>query len=282
MDKKLSAMAAQYGGLTITESKCPNCSDSLYVWKAKNKDGTDRCGPTCINKSCGYREMVSKNQKQAILKANEARKKDAINRMLNSSMITDDAIWTFNFDNYKTVDAETFQAKQMAQEWATKIVDGSTIHAVITGRPGSGKTHLGAAVIQEVMKKSNYKISCSFISYRELLEQLKFAMNDPEVRKAITGSLMAEIKKSDFVVIDDLGAELGRMEENNQATSYDVDVLTSLTEARLSKATIFTTNLSSKQLKHAYGERVFSRVMNGTKGNIAVFKNTEDKRRNPV
>lgn len=31
-----------------------------------------------------------------------------------------------------------------------------------------------------------------------------------------------------------------------------------------------------------YGERVFSRVMNGTKGNIAVFKTTTDKRRNPV
>ncbi|MBK4807874.1 hypothetical protein CU037_2666 [Enterococcus faecium] len=226
--------------------------------------------------------MVTKNQKEAIKKANEARKKDAINRMLNSSMITDDAIWAFDFDGYKVVDQETAQIKVMAQEWAKKIVNGSTIHAVITGRTGAGKTHLGAAVIKEVMMASNYKIACSFISYRELLEQLKFAMNDPEARKAVTGSLMAEIKKSDFVVIDDLGAELGRMEENNQATPYDVDVLTSLTEARLNKATIFTTNLSSKQLKHAYGERVFSRVMNGTKGNIAVFKTTTDKRRNPV
>lgn len=282
MDKKLSAMAVPYGGLKTADHNCPKCGDPLYIWKTKNKDGTDRCGPTCINKICGYREMVTKNQKEAIQKANEAMKKDAINRMLNSSMITDDAIWTFDFDGYKAVDEETTQIKAMAQEWAKKIVSGSTIHAVITGRTGAGKTHLGAAVIKEVMMASNYKIACSFISYRELLEQLKFAMNDPEARKAVTGSLMAEIKKTDFVVIDDLGAELGRMEENNQATPYDVDVLTSLTEARLNKATIFTTNLSSKQLKHAYGERVFSRVMNGTKGNIAVFKTTTDKRRNPV
>ncbi|MCX3999737.1 ATP-binding protein [Enterococcus faecium] len=282
MDKKLSALATPYGGLKTADHNCPKCGDPLYVWKTKNEDGSDRCGPTCINKLCGYREMVTKNQKEAIKKANEARKKDAINRMLNSSMITDDAIWAFDFDGYKVVDQETAQIKVMAQEWAKKIVNGSTIHAVITGRTGAGKTHLGAAVIKEVMMASNYKIACSFISYRELLEQLKFAMNDPEARKAVTGSLMAEIKKTDFVVIDDLGAELGRMEENNQATPYDVDVLTSLTEARLNKATIFTTNLSSKQLKHAYGERVFSRVMNGTKGNIAVFKTTTDKRRSPV
>ena len=45
------------------------------------------------------------------------------------------------------------------------------------------------------MMASNYKIACSFISYRELLEQLKFAMNDPEARKAVTGSLMAELKR---------------------------------------------------------------------------------------
>ncbi|EPF5050269.1 ATP-binding protein, partial [Escherichia coli] len=120
---------------------------------------------------------------------------------------------------YKVVDAETDNIKKMAEKWAKEIINGSKIHAVITGKPGSGKTHLSAAVIKEVMTQSDYKISCSFISYRELLEQLKFAMNDPEVRKAITGTLMSEIKKSDFVVIDDLGAELGRMEENNQATS---------------------------------------------------------------
>ncbi|EPF4429254.1 ATP-binding protein [Escherichia coli] len=282
MDKKLKAMAQQFGGLTTTGQKCPNCGDDLYIWKTKNRDGTSRCGPTCIKKECGYREMVNKNEREAIKKANEARKQDAINRLLNSSLVTDQGIWERSFSNYKVVDAETDNIKKMAEKWAKEIINGSKIHAVITGKPGSGKTHLSAAVIKEVMTQSDYKISCSFISYRELLEQLKFAMNDPEVRKAITGTLMSEIKKSDFVVIDDLGAELGRMEENNQATSYDVDVLTSLTEARLSKATIFTTNLSSKQLIHAYGERVFSRVMEGTKGNIAVFKNTTDKRREPV
>lgn len=282
MNKKLKAMAQQFGGLTTTGQKCPNCGDDLYIWKTKNLDGTSRCGPTCIKKECGYREMVNKNEREAMKKANEARKQDAINRLLNSSLITDQGIWERSFSNYKSVDAETDKIKKMAIDWAKEIVNGSKIHAVITGKPGSGKTHLSAAVIKEVMTQSDYKISCSFISYRELLEQLKFAMNDPEARKSITGTLMSEIKKSDFVVIDDLGAELGRMEENNQATSYDVDVLTSLTEARLSKATIFTTNLSSKQLIHAYGERVFSRVMEGTKGNIAVFKNTTDKRREPV
>ncbi len=75
MDKKLSAMAAPYGGLKTADHNCPKCGDPLYIWKTKNKDGTDRCGPTCINKICGYREMVTKNQKEAIQKANEAMKR---------------------------------------------------------------------------------------------------------------------------------------------------------------------------------------------------------------
>ncbi|HAZ1102226.1 TPA: ATP-binding protein, partial [Enterococcus faecium] len=36
MDKKLSAMAAPYGGLKTTDHNCPKCGDPLYIWKTKN------------------------------------------------------------------------------------------------------------------------------------------------------------------------------------------------------------------------------------------------------
>jgi len=54
--------------------------------------------------------------------------------------------------------------------------------------------------------------------------------------------------------------------------------LTAITEARENKATIFNTNLTSAQIKEAYGERILSRMMNNSNGLMFRFKNTSDKR----
>ena len=45
---------------------------------------------------------------------------------------------------------------------------------------GVGKSHLAIGCLNEILVKSNYSKKVLFVSYRELLEQLKFAMNDEE------------------------------------------------------------------------------------------------------
>lgn len=263
---------------------CPNCKGTLYQWRNKNQDGADRCGPTCI--ACGHREMIRRNQERERTLFDEAKRKDAINRMKNNSMITDDHIWQCTFDNYQAVDPETKKARELALSWSKQIVEKRNLHAIMTGKPGAGKTHLGMATIQKVMDDSNYTLTCAIVSYRELLEQLKFAMNDAEARKSITGGLMNELKKIDFVVIDDLGAELGDIANPNKPTPYNLDTLNSLVEARLNRSTMFTSNLNSDQLLSLYGERIYSRILNGAGErenlNALRFINTTDKRRNPL
>ena len=96
---------------------------------------------------------------------------------------------------------------------------------------------------------------------------------------------MNELKRIDAVVIDDLGAELGKITEPSNPTNYNLDVLTSLAEARLNKATIFTSNLNSDQMLTLYGDRIYSRIMNGAvkdgKINAFRFRVTEDKKTKP-
>jgi DNA replication protein DnaC len=104
---------------------------------------------------------------------------------------------------------------------------------------GVGKSHLAMSTAWEVLEKSNYDKRCLFISYAELLEQLKFAMKDEQARKTITGTLMAEIKSADLVVLDDLGAELGV--KGNDSTNFNNDTLNRIVEARQNKATVLTT-----------------------------------------
>ncbi len=125
-----------------------------------------------------------------------------------------------------------------------------------------------------------YDKRCLFISYAELLEQLKFAMNDEQARKEITGSLMAEIKSADLVVLDDLGAELGvkQIDDRNKSTNFNNDTLNRIVEARQNKATIFTTNLTGKEMSQAYGERILSRIMSNSQGFVMKIEGTSDKR----
>ncbi|MGM0238394.1 ATP-binding protein [Enterococcus sp. AZ103] len=303
MENMGSAIEQLMEKVLVIVGKCPECNGPMRKWKNTNPDGSERCAPVCTE--CGYKEMINRNNKRIEEMAQDAKQSDAINRLKNSSIIANDSIWSQDFSNYKITDDEVKQANYQAKAWISRVISDwnkqkkldeevkkrkeknvkkiPTLHAILTGKPGAGKTHLSMAMIHKIMSDSNYQISCSIVSYQELYEQLKFVIGDPIAKKEIQGTLMTEIKKSDFVVIDDLGAELGRMEENNKATEFNVSILTGLAEARVNKATVYTTNLSSKQLKSAYGERVFSRMLNNTGGNeVITFETTKDKRRNSI
>lgn len=279
----IEALINRFGMLETVED-CPMCGEPMVKWKNKNPDGTERCGPVCM--VCGHREMIKRNDEKIQLMGEQAKRQDAINRVKNNSIMTDKQVWDYNLENYKVIDQETKTAKGMALAWVDQIIKGDPIHAIYTGKPGAGKTHLSMGIISEVLRRSDYKMSCAVVSYPELLDQLKVGFNDPEIYKTINQSLMNDLKKVDLVVVDDLGAELGLAEKPEAAKAFDINSLTLLAEARLHRATIFTSNLNSDQLMTLYGERVYSRMLNGAASenglNAFRFKVTADKRRVPV
>lgn len=277
--------------LYITEKPCPECGGDMYAWRhpnykkdirgkmIKGSDGKpipngERCAPACM--SCGYKAMKKAEAISTEKMYNESLKAKAINYLKYSSLFTDKDLIKCRLSNYKTIDPETKRAQEMAERTVKEILNGNSVHMILSGRSGVGKSHLSMAVAWEVLEKSEYNKRCLFISYAELLEQLKFAMNDEQARKSITGALMAEIKTADFVVLDDLGAELGI--NGKASTNYNNDTLNRIVEARQNKATVFTTNLTGKQMADAYGERIMSRIMNNSEGFVMTLENTSDKR----
>lgn len=259
----------------IVRGECPECGGNLYGYRSKNKDGSERCAPTCMK--CGFYDLKRKEDIQTERIYNESLKNKTLNFFKFGSVITDKSLFDCSFDNYKIIDVETETAVNIAKSFVEAVLSGEPKHLALNGKSGSGKSHLAMAATWEIIKRSDYDKKCLFISYRELLEQIKYSFNDEQLRKDIQGSLMKDIKTADLVVIDDLGSELGGTTYSS-STNFNNDTLNSILEARQNQAIILTTNLTGKEMKNAYGERIVSRLFKNSKGFAFKFVTTADKR----
>lgn len=259
----------------IVRGECPECGGNLYGYRAKNKDGSERCAPTCMK--CGFYDLKRKEDIQTERIYNESLKNKTLNFFKFGSVITDKSLFDCSFDNYKIIDVETETAVNITKSFVEAVLSGEPKHLALNGKSGSGKSHLAMAATWEIIKRSDYDKKCLFISYRELLEQIKYSFNDEQLRKEIQGSLMKDIKTADLVVIDDLGSELGGTTYSS-STNFNNDTLNSILEARQNQAIILTTNLTGKEMKNAYGERIVSRLFKNSKGFAFKFVTTADKR----
>lgn len=262
--------------LYVVEKPCPDCGGEMHAWR-EPPGSPPRCAPVCM--ACGY---ASKNKNDAIETQElyeKSLKAKAIKYLKYQSVLTNKSLLDCRLENFKTVDEETESAKQIAEIIAIKALNGEPVHSTLTGKTGVGKSHLAMAILWQVIEKSNYDKKCLFISYNELLEQIKFAMNDREAQKAIMGTLMNEIKAADVVVLDDLGAETGIFEaDSSNVTDFNARTLTNILDARIGKPLIVTTNLDGKQVAKMYGARVLSRMAEGSQGMNIKLNTTKDKR----
>lgn len=259
----------------ITVGSCPDCGSEMYQWREKLPSGEDRCGPTCM--ICGHKELKKKQDYDTQKIYNESLKRRALNYFKFSSIVPDKTLFNKRMKDYVITDQETKNALEIAKRAVHEIILKKPIHVVLTGKSGTGKSHLAMSVAWSVLERSNYGKNVLFVNYRELLDQLRFAMNDKEVQKQIQGALMSELKTADLVVIDDIGAELGGNVASD-SSRYNNDTLTGLLEARQNMATVITTNLTAKELQKAYGERILSRILQNSKGFVVSMKSTKDKR----
>lgn len=254
---------------------CPHCGEPMYMWKNKKPNGDDRCDATCME--CGYHNLKMKADQETNRRYENNLKKRAVNLLKYSSILSDKELLNKNFENYQAESVEERTAVHVAKHFVDQTLSGENKHLIFSGKSGSGKSHLSMATLWEILERSNYDKKCLFINYRELLEMFKNSMNEPVFQRQIVNSIMQDIKTVNVVVLDDLGADLGKGADNG-STSYNNDKLYSILEARQNKPLIVTTNLSGSELKAAYGERILSRILNHSKGFTVTFKQTNDKR----
>lgn len=120
---------------------------------------------------------------------------------------------------------------------------------LMSGREGTGKTHLAVAILKEVIAKG---YSGMYWNVPELFLELRRRM-EPGAEEN-EGDLFDAARRADLLVLDDLGAE--------RTSEYVIDRLYVLINRRYEddSATIITTNRTLPELKQQLSPRIASRI----------------------
>lgn len=251
-----------------SEKKCPTHNENLIIASVGQRRSYEYCEKCEAEKKAN--EDKSLAQKALLSKI----KRDTYEVLHLDSIIPDQTILKASFETFLTNEPEETTNKQIALEFTKYLDEGHAFNIVIQGLRGSGKSHLAYSILRELNEaKKGY--SCLFIAIDEMMRKIRGSFRDKE-SKYTEDYFISLLSKVDFLVLDDLGAETGAIDTDKEASNFMQRVLYGVMNARQSKATIFTTNLSSQVLKTMYDEKLLSRITRSKK--FIIFKNTKDKR----
>ncbi|VDG24205.1 DNA replication protein [Lactobacillus plantarum] [Lactiplantibacillus mudanjiangensis] len=263
---------------------CPVCGQPLLRPKTLNIQTGRKMAGACPN--CGYMEAVQHSTipDQAAL-TTSARKNDALGYLTNYSVFSNLHAFNHRFDNYTTENSSDKQALEHCETVARKIMNLETIHSLLMGATGLGKTHLAIGMMYYILEQTGYKYQITvmkdghpeivdvtwkilFIDWRALLLEKKESFNDEVLAKKLAKT-MAELKRADIVILDDFGSE--------RKTDYALDLADDFWRYREDKTVIITTNLIGDELTARYGNRLLSRMKNHGVGYSFAFKGRDHR-----
>lgn len=200
-------------------------------------------------------------------------------KYIGQSIFTDGTLKRATFDSFDTADKETTDNKKKARWLAGQYLKGESFNVIFTGKAGTGKSHLAMSMLLAVNEYSKPFRKCLFVSVDELISLLRYSYSNKETMAE--NELRNLCVNADLLVLDDLGAEVGKINTDKSASNDTARLINAIVTGRMDKPTIFTTNLTSKQIHRMYDQRIVSRIMKGvSKQRVIEFNETKDKRNN--
>lgn len=156
----------------------------------------------------------------------------------------------FKLDFYSEQNGERAQMEGIlngCKRYANTFPNDSSAGLLFLGGTGLGKTHLSAAVANQVASKGHSVIYESAQQIFDTCDAVRFNRVDISER--------TKYENCNLLIIDDLGAEC--------ITQYSVSAITSLIDLRIvnGRSTIISTNLNPAAIRKTYGERLLSRLL---------------------
>lgn len=242
---------------------------------------------------CFTNKLDDTLKKETQRKVNKQKLFRKYHMLQHDSLISDVGLADAKISNFHTYCDETGQNKRKVVSLIRRIVKGENISVWFSGNTGVGKSHLAMAMldnlneigrknVENVMDqemdfdaKLSYGKSSVFVNTNTLMDAIRESFNNKQVKT--TQKYMIDLLVSvDYLVLDDIGSEVGGMETDKRASDFVTKVMYAVANGRQDKTTIYTTNLSSTVLKGLYDDKTFGRLTINAES--VVFKTAEDQR----
>lgn len=193
------------------------------------------------------------------------KQREKVSRLLGISGMGE-RFWGRRFSTFQVTD-DIRQAYLKARKFCKDYEENSKTRGLMFMGPyGTGKTHLAAAILQELAEQGTPGV---FVVVPELLNKLRRGIDDEKARKE--GDELVDMAKTTPVLfLDDLGAQ--------NPTAWVKEQLYLLVNYRYERMLpiVVTTNCRGAELEASIGTRVTSRIMEMAQ---PVIVDTKDYRR---
>lgn len=255
---------------TQLEEQCSECGTNLVRFKFGKHDRT-LCPKCTKEKHQQENEELEKQWTEESLKAK------AWNYFNYNSLFNNEGLLDAGFKNFDTSEPQVEAAKEKSISFIKSVMNGENPHLILSGKSGTGKSHLSMAVVRSLIEMSKYQKKVLFVHYATLLEHIRKSFDEPDLKVEVN-RLMGEVVNCDVLVLDDLGVDLGQTEDPERASRFNIEKLNLILERRENKPLIVTTNLTDSQIANSYGSRNHSRIFNHSKGFRVKMDDVKDKR----
>lgn len=218
------------------------CEKHGAAYEARNIIGRIWSGcPACEEES---RDEAARHAEQERQRHAEQRHRDMLDAACIPARFAGRTFENFQADTDAKRHALTV-CREFAEDFAEQSRKGSGL--ILSGKPGTGKSHLAAAVLQSMLSKDVRYLTCLDMirAVRETWRR-DSEKSEPQV--------LAYLGRLDLLVIDEMGVQYGT--DGEQTILFDVldrryrDV----------RPTILLTNQDSAGLKEFVGERTYDRL----------------------
>jgi len=218
---------------------------------------------------CKCNKQTEKEREEEIRQIEEENKKQRIENLMKKSRLGK-RFYDSTFANFK-VTKDNKQVFERMKEYA-KTFGSESDSILLHSHPGTGKTDITACVVNEIIKNRHTAI---FVVVPALLAQIRETYNKKNKDEETEERIMAGLLECELLVLDDLGAESHRGEDD-----WASEKLFSIINHRYLdyKPILFTSNLSPNDLHDKLSARTFSRICEMTNRSFVDMDSIKDIR----